>query len=177
MSKGNTLKRLSLLVLCLAFGSVFAHPSFDHENVRAGRLFKADLMVTHGCGNSPTIRVIVDIPEEVMSVTPRAKPGWTIETVESKLSASRTVFGMQVTKYTSQVIWSGGSLSSDYFDVFSFIIIPPGEATTLYFPTTQICSEGVDSYTAIPDPNKPDEHLADSAPTLTVIESTQDKGH
>ncbi len=144
-NKGNTVKRLSLLVLCLAFGSVFANPSFDHDNVHAGRLFKADLMVTHGCGNSPTIRVIVDIPEEVMSVTPLVKPGWSIETVESKLSVPRTVFDMQMTKYTSQIIWSVGSPPSDYFDVFSFNIIPPDEATTLYFPTTQICVEGIDS--------------------------------
>ena len=170
------MKRLPLLGFSLACTCVLAHPNFENKIVRAGTAFKADMMVTHGCGDSPTIRLVVDVPEEVLAITPRIKPGWTIETVESDLAKSRIVFGREVTTYTSQIIWSGGSLSSDYFDVFSFIVIPPSEATTLYFPARQICVERTDSYTAIPDPAKPDQQLSGLAPSLTVVESDDGRG-
>ncbi len=166
-----------LLVLCLGCSTAFAHPSFDQKTIPTGVVAKADLMVTHGCGQSPTIKVVVEIPEEVLAVTPRVKQGWTIETVESKLSRNRVVFGMERSKYTSQIIWSGGSLSSDFFDVFSFIVIPPIEAATLYFPTTQYCVEGVDAYTGVPDPSTPEKDMENLAPSLNVIKHSDSGSH
>jgi uncharacterized protein YcnI len=164
------MRRLLLLGLGFACTSVLAHPVFENTIADRGIVFKAELMITHGCGDSPTKRLIIDIPEDVLAVTPRLMADWTIETVESNLSAPRKVFGMERTKYTSQIIWSGNELSSDYFDVFSFILILPTEAAKLYFPTTQECVEGVDAYTTIPDPDN-DEYIADEAPSLTIVPS------
>ena len=144
------MKFLPVLLIYFSFSTAYAHPSFDDSIEAAGRMFKADMLVTHGCGESPTLKVVIEIPEEVLAITARIKPGWKIETVESELKEHRTVFGMEKTKYTSQIIWSGGSLPSDNFDEFSFIVIPPNEETTLYFPTTQYCDEGVEAYTYIP---------------------------
>jgi len=84
------------LLFVFIFSAAVAHPSFENKTAHAGQAFKADLMVTHGCGDSPTISLIVDIPEEVVNVTPRVKPGWTIRTVESELAEPRTVFGILV---------------------------------------------------------------------------------
>jgi uncharacterized protein YcnI len=171
------MKTLLVLVICFGSSVVFAHPSFVDETIPAGKVAKVDMMVTHGCGDSPTIRIVMEVPEEVLAVTPRVKPGWNIELVESKLSENRVVFGMERSKYTSQVIWSGGSLSSDYFDLFSFIVIPPGEEVKLFFPTTQHCEEGVDAYTGVPDPSKPDEQVDNLAPWLNVVRHGTSKGH
>lgn len=171
------MKKFVTFAICLFCSAATAHPSFENTHVRAGVTFKADLMVTHGCGDSPTIRLIVDIPEEVVAVTPRVKPGWTIETVQSALSEPRTVFGMQMTEFTSQIIWSGNSLSSDFFDVFSFVVIPPSNPSILYFPTKQVCEEGVDEYSDTPDSEKHGERLSDPAPALTVVENTEAGGH
>ena len=171
------MKKLTVFLLCLGFSSVLAHPSFENKIVTAGVTFKADMMVTHGCGSSPTISVIIDVPEEVLAVTPRVKPGWNIETVESKLAAPRVLHGIEITKYTSQIIWSGGNLSSDYFDLFSFIVIPPIKETKLYFPIRQICVEGEDAYTGIPDSSNKNEQLEDAAPLLTVVKREDDGGY
>jgi uncharacterized protein YcnI len=162
--------------LCLTSSSLFAHPVFEKTIVHASTVFKAEMMITHGCGDSGTVKLIVEIPEEVIAVTPQAMTGWNIETVESTLSAPREVFGMTRTKYTSKVIWSGNRLSNDFFDVFSFIIIPPADVGTLYFPTTQICEVGEDAYTTIPDPHS-DEYVADAAPALTVVMTEAAVGH
>ena len=170
------MKTLVAIVSCLASTSLFSHPLFENTEAPAGVAFKAELMITHGCGDSPTVRLIVEVPPEVLAVTPQLKSGWTIEKGESNLDEPRTVFGMQRTKYTSQLVWSGNSLSSDYFDVFSFIIIPPADATTLYFPTTQVCEVGEAAYTTIPNPHS-DEYVADAAPSLTVVKIEAAAGH
>lgn len=171
------MKKLLIVALCLASPALIAHPLFEHTKVPVGTAFKSTLMITHGCGDSPTVKLIVDIPEDVLAITPQIKPGWTVETIESTLDVPREVFGMQRTKYTSQIIWSGNSLSSDYFDVFSFIIIPPHDATTLYFPTTQVCEEGSEAYTTIPDPKNPIEYVPAAAPSLIVVKVDAASGH
>ncbi len=170
-------ERLCVLTLMLGSAQLNAHPFFEQQELVAGKAFKADLLVTHGCGDSPTIRLVVEVPEEVLSVTPGLKPGWTVETIESDLSENRTVFGMVRTRYTSRLVWSGSRLPSDYYDVFSFIIIPPVGADTLYFPTTQICEEGTDAYTDIPDDSKPGPSHENLAPFLQVIESKSSGVH
>ena len=168
-----------LLVLCLLFVSSasLAHPSFDKTTATAGSIFKADMLVTHGCGDSPTIRIVMEVQEDVLGITPRVKPGWEISVVESELSEPRTMWGVERTKYTSQLIWSGGSLSSDYFDVFSFVLALPHEPQTLYFPTTQYCVEGVDAYTTVPDAANPGEQHENLAPSIHLEKAGTGSSH
>lgn len=162
------------LLFSFACSTVMAHPSLDQNIEVAGKMFKADMLVTHGCGSSPMIKLVIEIPEDVLNVTPRIKPDWNIETVESELKEHRTVFGMETTKYTSQIIWSGGSLPSENFDEFSFIVIPPNEETTLYFPTTQYCVEGVEAYTDIPDPAAKVDHDQHAAPSVKLVNAADE---
>lgn len=171
------MKRISLIGLTMACSFALAHPSFENSVAKAGRTFKADLMVTHGCGDSATIRLIVDVPREILAVTPRVKAGWRIETEESDLGESRVVFGSETDRYTSRIIWSDGRLSSDYFDVFSFIVLPPDEETTLFFPATQVCEEGTDAYIKVPGRDSAEEDVAGMAPSLTVVKVTDSGAH
>ena len=55
--------------------------------------------------------------------------------------------------------------------VFHFVVIRPREARTLHFPATQFHVDGVEAYTVIPDPTKPDEYLPNLAPYLKVVGS------
>jgi len=171
------MKRLLLIGSCLVCTCAFAHPSFESNIVNAGKVFRANMMVTHGCGDSPTLKLIVDVPEDVLAITPRVKPGWTVELIESDLKTPRTVFGMERTKYTSQIIWSGGILDGDYFDIFSFIVIPPSEEMTLHFPATQVCVDRTDAYISIPGSDAEDEESAGTAPSLIVIKGTDAQEH
>ncbi len=171
------MNRLPIFLLCFVFTPVFAHPGFENTIVKGGATFKADLLVTHGCGNSPTIKIVVDVPEAILAITPGVKPGWNVELVESPLTTARTVFGKEVSQYTSKIIWSGGVLSSDYFDVFPFIVLAPQITATLYFPTTQHCVEGTAEYIAIPDASNKDEHLPNGAPSLIVVPGGDGSAH
>jgi len=175
--KNQLMKTLYAVILIMTSTSTMAHPVFENSTAQAGVVFKAELMITHGCGNSPTVKVIVDVPEDVLKITPQIKDGWSIETKESHLETPREVFGMTRTKYTSQIIWSGGSVPVDYFDVFSFIVIPPANAATLYFPTIQVCEEGEDRYTTIPDAENVGEHIPGGAPSVLVVEAADGGGH
>ena len=171
------MKRLLSAGLCLLCTYASAHPSFENNIVHAGKVFRANMMVTHGCGDSPTLKLIIDVPEDVLAITPRVKPGWTVELVESPLKTPRVVFGMERTKYTSRIIWSGGILDGDYFDIFSFILIPPSEQMTLHFPSTQVCVDRTDAYISVPGSDAKGEESAGTAPSLTVISSTDAVGH
>ena len=171
------MKKLILTGLCLVCSGAFAHPSFENNIVPAGKVFRANMMVTHGCGDSPTLKLIIDVPEDVLAITPRVKAGWSVELVESELKTPRVVFGMERTKYTSRIIWSGGILDSDYFDIFSFILIPPSEEMTLHFPSTQVCVERTDAYISVPGSDSEGEESAGTAPSLTVINSSDAQEH
>ncbi len=81
------MKRFLLIGFCLAGTCAFAHPSFESNIVQAGKVFRANMMVTHGCGDSPTLKLIIDVPEDILAITPRVKAGWTVELVESPLKA------------------------------------------------------------------------------------------
>ena len=83
------MKTLVVIISCLASASLFAHPLFENTEVPAGVAFKAEMMITHGCGDSPTVRLIVEVPPEVLAVTPQLKSGWTIEKSESSLEIGR----------------------------------------------------------------------------------------
>ena len=171
------MNRLILTGLCLVCTFAFAHPSFESNIVHAGKVFRANMMVTHGCGDSSTLKLIIDVPENVLAITPQVKPGWNIETVESTLKEPRVVFGMERTKYTSRIIWSGGILDSDYFDIFSFIVIPPSEEMTLHFPSTQVCVDRTDAYISVPGTDTEGEESAGTAPSLIVVKNIDAEGH
>ena len=171
------MKRFLLIGFCLVGTCAFAHPSFESNIVHAGKVFKANMMVTHGCGDSSTLKLIIDVPEDVLAITPQVKPGWNIETVESTLKEPRVVFGMERTKYTSQIIWSGGFLDGDYFDIFSFILIPPSEEMTLHFPATQVCVDRTDAYITVPDSDEGADDSVGTAPSLIVVKSTEAQEH
>ena len=170
------MKRLLLAGLFLVCTYASAHPSFESNIVHAGKVFRANMMVTHGCGESPTLKLIIDVPEDILAITPRVKAGWTVELVESELKTPRVVFGMERTKYTSQIIWSGGILDGDYFDIFSFILIPPSEEMTLHFPSTQVCVDRTDAYISVPGTDTVGEESAGTAPSLIVVKSTNVEG-
>ena len=171
------MKKLILTGLCLICTSAFSHPGFENNIVHAGKVFRANMMVTHGCGDSSTLKLIIDVPEDVLAITPQVKPGWNIEAVQSTLKEPRVVFGMERTKYTSRIIWTGGILDSNYFDVFSFILIPPSEEMTLHFPSTQVCVDRTDAYITVPDSGEGAEDSAGTAPSLTVINGADAQEH
>lgn len=132
-----------------------AHVSADASSTAAGSYTVVTFSVPHGCEESPTQVVTIDIPESVPSVTPTVNPSWTVEKIIDEASEQVT----QVV-YTSTT----GGLPSDLRDTFALSLkLPEGEAgDTVEFPVTQTCTEGSV------------EWVGDEVPLVTLTAATGD---
>ncbi len=123
-----------------------AHVTLEQREAPVGASYKAVFVVPHGCGESPTVRLSVRIPEGVIGVKPMVKPGWQIETVRGPYEKSYSYFhGATFSEGVKEVIWSGGNLPNAFFDDFVLSVfiaadLPAGK--TLYFPVVQGCEKG-----------------------------------
>jgi uncharacterized protein YcnI len=65
---------VAVAVLCMT-GSATAHVVLESKQAPAGSTYKAVLQVGHGCEDSPTKSIRVQIPEGVIAVKPDAQAG------------------------------------------------------------------------------------------------------
>jgi periplasmic copper chaperone A len=130
-----------LAVLLASTGE--AHVAISPVSTYAGEMGTLSFQARHGCGDAPTTRIIVRIPEDVRVVRPQIKPGWTITTKTEKY-AQPVVLGHETwTEGFSEVTWSGGSIPSTYMDNFVIVARMPERAgETVRFSVEQQC-EGV----------------------------------
>lgn len=156
-----------------------AHVTLEQNEAPVGSFYKAVLRVPHGCEQSATVKLRVQIPEGVISVKPMVKPGWTLEVKRGAYAKAYSfLHGAKFTEGPKEVIWSGGNLPDAYYDEFvltTFIAgeLPPG--ATLYFPVVQECEKGANNWVEIPSADKPAEKLGSPAPGLKLLQKT--KGH
>ncbi|MDX2026617.1 YcnI family protein [Microcella sp.] len=131
----------------------------EASSTAAGSYTVVTFSVPHGCEESPTQVVTIDIPESIASVTPTVNPSWTVEKVFD-----------EATEQVTQVVYTSttGGLPSDLRDTFALSLkLPEGEAgDTVEFPVTQTCTEGSV------------EWVGDEVPVVTLTASTGDEhGH
>ena len=58
-----------------------AHVTITPDSTAAGSYTVLEFSSGHGCDGSPTTSFTVDIPEQILSVTPTLEAGWTVEKV------------------------------------------------------------------------------------------------
>lgn len=123
-----------------------AHVLLEQSQASSDQAYKAILKIPHGCGNQPTVKVRVVLPEGFYAAQPQAKAGWIIDTINGEYENSYTHHGQTLTSGVKEVTWSGGELPSDLFDEF----IVAGQIgsfhkeTTLVFNSYQTCANGVE---------------------------------
>ena len=133
----------------------------------------------HGCDESPTTSFTVDIPDQILSVTPNLKEGWTIEKVMQQLDEpAEGAHGTQVTERVAQVVYTAATPIPDgYRDSFKVQVFLPEEVAgeRLEFPVLQSCVEGETNWNESPgaDGAEP-EH---PAPAIVVGEAADGHGH
>jgi uncharacterized protein YcnI len=138
----------TIAVLVVGAGTVSAHIDPDPAAVEAGTAATVAFGVEHGCLESPTIALDIELPEQLTDVAPVAKPGW-----------DATIEGRVLT-------FSGGPLDADTADSFSITFTAPTTPGTLLFPTVQKCTDGETAWIAVAAEGQPEpEH---PAPALKV---------
>jgi uncharacterized protein YcnI len=132
------------------------------------------LRVGHGCEDSPTTRVTVQIPDQVVSATPEVVPGWRVSTKEGKLAEPFDNHGETITEGVRQVTWTGGPLDPHQYTEFGLSVRfhgTPGEVVP--FKTIQRCEQGENPWIQVAQPGEAEPEFPAPAITLTAA----DGGH
>lgn len=155
-------------VLALA-ANASAHVVFAEPEAAPNSYYAGFLRVSHGCGDSPTRSVRVEIPEGINIARPQPKPGWTLQVERAPLATPiRSEGGHEITERVTAIIWTG-DLPADQFDQFGIMMRLPDEPGPLYFPVTQTCAVGAQTWSEIPPPGAAWHSVPRPAPVLTLV--------
>ena len=133
-----------------------AHVVARPDSGTAGSSIETEFNVSHGCEGSATISIAMKIPEGVLFVKPKFKPGWTVVIKKRKLpEAVPALHGKTVAETVDEIVWSGGPLPNDLYDTFAVRMrLPNTPGQTVYFPIVQQCRKGVHRWIEIPPEGK-----------------------
>jgi uncharacterized protein YcnI len=154
-----------------ASASAGAHVTVQPEVASAGSYTVLTFAVPHGCDTSSTTDVVIEIPEEILAVTPTVNPNWDVV----KLAADgSTADGAPV----AQVVYSARTpLPHDLRDTFELSVRLPDDAgQTLAFPVVQGCEEGEAAWVEVAAADADPHDLEYPAPLVEVTEPAAD-GH
>jgi uncharacterized protein YcnI len=165
-------------VVVLTAGAANAHVTISPPEGHAGSYTVLTAGVPHGCDGSPTTKVAIQMPEQILSVTPTRNPLWDVEKVMEKLDEPVTdAHGNEVTERVGQVVYTARTpLPDGYRDAFELSLqVPDAAGETLVFPVIQTCEKGETAWVeTAADGNT--EDLEAPAPTLTVLPA-EEGGH
>lgn len=179
--KRNVNRFTAGLGLSAAAVLVWAVPALGHVTVSpteapAEGYAKIDLNVPHGCEASPTTSISVQMPDQVVSVTPQVVAGWEISTKEGELAQPVESHGETITTGVREVTWRGGPLDAHHLEVFGLSVRfagNPGEQAV--FKVVQRCQEGEEAWIEVAETEG--EELDHPAPVVNLIAADDDHGH
>lgn len=149
-----------------------AHITLEQREATLGAPIKLTFKVPHGCGDSPTTKIRVQIPDGVIAVKPMVKPSWTLDTVKGKYAKTYEFFhGAKLSEGVTEVSWSG-KLADAYYDEFVITGFVAGDLKAgerLNFPVVQECEQGVHRWIEIPAAGQAGHDLKEPAPSLILV--------
>jgi periplasmic copper chaperone A len=164
-----------VLTLALA-GTAAAHVTVNPAEGPSDGYATIDFQVPHGCEESPTTQVRIQIPPSVPSVTPGVDALWDVETKEGKKDKVE-LHGETVTSGVSEVIYTAKEpLPADRLATLPISLkLPAGEeGESVYFPTIQTCEKGQTRWIQIPAEGESGDELESPAPAVVL---TAAEGH
>ncbi|WP_162453341.1 YcnI family protein [Phytoactinopolyspora mesophila] len=153
--------------LCLGLPALAtAHVTISPDTAEAGSYAVLTASVPHGCSGSGTTEVAIEIPEQIMAVTPTVNPNWEVEQLAADGSPAD---GEPVT----HVVYTAHEpLPNDLRDTFELSVRMPDESgEVLAFPVVQTCEEGESAWVETADEGQDPHELEYPAPLVEVAES------
>lgn len=173
----STMKNIAATALWISASATFmpasAHVVLEYQVAPASASYKATFKVGHGCGGFPTRQVEVDIPTGMRGARPMPKPGWTLEVQRAKLAQPYTSHGRSITDDVVRITWTAKTaedmLQSTHYDEFVLVATTPDKAGPVYWPVRQICTEGQNNWTDVPQPGQKLSDLKSPAAALEIL--------
>jgi uncharacterized protein YcnI len=156
-----------------------AHITGDTDAVPAGAYTQVTFTVPHGCEESPTRQLAVQIPEGILNAAPQVLAGWDVETTMEPLDAPvESSHGEEQTERVGEITWTaqpGNELPAPFRQTFTVgFQAPEAEGERLFFKIVQSCVEGETAW--IEETAEGDEEPEHPAPFVDVVAPEED-GH
>jgi len=129
----------------------------------------------HGCGESATTEIAIQMPEQIIAVSPTIHPGWDVEKVMQQLETPvDDGHGGEYTERVAEVVYTAETpVPNGYRDAFELSLkLPDAAGETLEFPTVQTCEEGETAWVEIPADGQSSDDLESPAPSFEVTAAT-----
>lgn len=142
-----------------------AHVIAETATAPAGSYTVVTFSLLHGCEEAPTTSVTIELPEEVLAVTPTAQWNWTI----SETIVPATAPGTSITERTSAITFDAETpLPSGQRATFDLWLgMPDGEpGDVVVFPAYQTCEDGATQ-----------DWVGEDAPQVVLTEAVAGAAH
>jgi uncharacterized protein YcnI len=154
-----------------------AHVTVTPTTTAAGSYTVALFSIGHGCEESPTTRVAISIPEEILEVKPTRQPFWNAKVVREKLAEPKTdAHGNQATERVSEIVFTARQpLPDGVRDALELSFqVPETEGEMLVFPVIQTCAQGENAWTQVPAEGQDHDELETPAPSFRVTSADEE---
>jgi uncharacterized protein YcnI len=158
-------------------GPASAHVTVSADTTAAGAYAVLTVSVPHGCEGSPTTEVAIQIPDDILSVTPTRNPLWDVKVTTEKLAKPvKDAHGNAVSERDATVTYTTTTPLPDHErDAFELSVkLPEDEGETLVFPAIQTCEEGQTAWTQVAASGQDPEKLEHPAPSVTLTAAEGD---
>ena len=172
----RVIRAAALVGLSLGYSQMsLSHVVLAEPAALAGTSYRAALRVGHGCGDSPTTEMRVEIPAHFRGAKPMPKTGWKLTTYKTALAKPYDSHGRQVTEDVSEIVWTATSpehwLADAHYDEFVFRGGLAPVAGPMWFKVVQTCAQGSNRWIEVPASGSATRGLRWPAALLDVIES------
>ncbi len=162
----------------LSAGAASAHVTITPAEGHAGSYGVFTASVGHGCDGSPTTTITIQLPGQLLAITPTRNPLWNVEKVMEDLPEPVTdAHGNEITERVSQVVYTAKNpLPDGYRDAFELQFqVPDAVGETMVFPVIQKCEKGETAWVEVAEEGA--EEPEAPAPTVTVLAAEEEGGH
>jgi uncharacterized protein YcnI len=164
----------------LSTAPAWAHVGTSADEVAAGDTIALGLTIGHGCEDSPTTAVSIQIPDGVNNAQPFAHAGWTASSeTEALVPPVTDAHGEELTERVAVITFTaedGNALPHDVRDTFTVnFAAPDTPGETLHFKTIQTCEAGENAW--IDEWDGEGEEPESPAPSILVTEAAAEGGH
>ncbi|MFD1367277.1 YcnI family copper-binding membrane protein [Actinoplanes sichuanensis] len=148
-----------------------AHVTVTPSTTAAGAHAVLQFSVAHGCADSPTTGITIQIPAQITSVTPTRNAWWQVSKRTEKVDPPVTdAHGNQIVERVTAVTYRTDTpLPDGYRDVLELAVqLPETPGTDLLFPTVQTCATGESAWIEVPQNGQTLHRLDRPAPGFVV---------
>lgn len=160
------------LIALASLAPASAHIGVKADTTSAGETAIVTFGFGHGCGDSPTTALVIQIPEQFTSATPVFTPGWSIEVEMEELDEPVSGgHGEEITERTSTVTFTADDpIENNIYAMVSLRLSLPEDAAgeTIYFPIIQECEDAEHGWIEIPQEGEDADSLESPAPSIDI---------